>query len=71
VIIVLLFLAVQSDAQQAPIAGRNVNMLSGTKFPDGDPFEQRQNEVTMAVSSRNPQHLWQAPTTTALLIFPA
>ena len=54
---VLLFLSFQTGAQQAPLAGRNVNMVSGTTFPGGDPFLQRQNEVTMAVSSRNPQHL--------------
>jgi hypothetical protein len=43
---------------QTPIAGRNVNMVSGTTFPGGDPFLQRQNEVSMAVSSRNSQHLF-------------
>jgi hypothetical protein len=44
-------------AQQAPIAGRNVNMVSGTSYPGGDPFLQRQNEVSIAVSTRNVQHL--------------
>ncbi len=39
------------------IVGRNVNMVSGTKWPDGDPFLQRQNEPTIAVSTRNTQHL--------------
>jgi hypothetical protein len=49
----------QGDAQQAPQAGRNVNMVSGsTSFKDGDPFLQRQNEVSIAVSSRNVQHLF-------------
>ena len=33
-------------------------MVSGTTFPGGDPFLQRQNEVSMAVSSRNAQHLF-------------
>src|SRR5215475_10085887 len=42
---------------QSPVAGRNVNMVSGTKWPDGDPFLQRQNEPSLAVSSRNPAHL--------------
>jgi hypothetical protein len=41
----------------AQIAGRNVNMVSGTQWPDGDPFLQRQNEPSLAVSSRNPAHL--------------
>jgi Tol biopolymer transport system component len=39
------------------IAGRNVNMVSGDKLPGGDPWLQRQNEPSIAVSSRNPLHL--------------
>ncbi|UCE42660.1 MAG: exo-alpha-sialidase, partial [Candidatus Aminicenantes bacterium] len=39
------------------IAGRNVNMVSGTILPDGDPYLQRQNEPSIAVSTRNPLHL--------------
>jgi hypothetical protein len=39
------------------IAGRNVNMVSGTTLPDGDPWLQRQNEPSVAVSTRNPLHL--------------
>ena len=39
------------------IPGVNVNMVSGTTWPDGDPFLQRQNEPSIAVSSRNPLHL--------------
>ena len=39
------------------IVGRNVNMVSGTKLPNGDPFLQRQNEPSLAVSTRNPLHL--------------
>lgn len=38
-------------------AGPNVNMVSGTAWPGGDPFLQRQNEPSMAVSSRNSQHV--------------
>jgi hypothetical protein len=38
-------------------AGRNVNMVSGDKLPGGDPWLQRQNEPSIAVSSRNPLHL--------------
>jgi len=32
-------------------------MVSGTKWPGGDPFLQRQNEPSIAVSTRNAQHL--------------
>ncbi|HKF44352.1 MAG TPA: Ig-like domain repeat protein [Thermoanaerobaculia bacterium] len=42
---------------QTPAAGQNVNMVSGTSWPGGDPFLQRQNEPSIAVSSRNPLHL--------------
>jgi len=42
---------------QAQIVGQNVNMVSGTQWPGGDPFLQRQNEPSLAVSSRNPLHL--------------
>src|SRR6266849_3064986 len=42
---------------QNPVPGTNVNMVSGTQWPGGDPFLQRQNEPSIAVSSRNPQHL--------------
>src|SRR6476469_1467937 len=42
---------------QAPVAGPNVNMVSGTKWPQGDPFLTKQNEPSIAVSSRNPRHL--------------
>ena len=41
----------------AQIAGESVNMVSGTQWPGGDPFLQRQNEPSIAVSSANPQHL--------------
>src|SRR5438309_7482783 len=37
--------------------GPNVNMVSGTQWPGGDPYLQRQNEPSLAVSTRNPQHL--------------
>ena len=39
------------------IAGRNVNMVSGTQLPGGDPWLQRQNEPSIAVSTRNPMHI--------------
>jgi uncharacterized delta-60 repeat protein len=48
---------VQSGEEEVLIAGRNVNMVSGTTLPDGDPYLQRQNEPSLAVSSRNPMHL--------------
>ena len=41
----------------AQIPGRNVNMVAGTEWPGGDPFLQRQNEPSMAASTRNPLHL--------------
>jgi hypothetical protein len=37
--------------------GQSVNMVSGTTLPGGDPYLQRQNEPSVAVSTRNPQHL--------------
>src|SRR5262245_43729420 len=46
------------SAQQPPtVPGTNVNMVSGTSFPDGDPYLQRQNEPSSAVSTRNPLHI--------------
>jgi hypothetical protein len=46
-----------APAAPAQVAGQNVNMVSGTKWPGGDPFLQRQNEPSMAVSTRNPMHI--------------
>jgi hypothetical protein len=40
-----------------PVAGQSVNMVSGKTLPGGDPYLQRQNEPSLAVSSRNPRHL--------------
>ena len=42
---------------QNPGAGANVNMVSGTDWTTGDPFLQRQNEPSVAVSTRNSLHL--------------
>jgi hypothetical protein len=48
---------------QAPATGmdlvvsRNVNMVSGQTLPNGDPYLQRQNEPSVAASTRNPLHL--------------
>src|SRR5512137_48824 len=41
----------------AQVPGESVNMVTGTKWPGGDPFLQRQNEPSIAVSSANPEHL--------------
>jgi Putative Ig domain len=57
------FLAIQFFILLAPFAalgqsaGDNVNMVSGTGWTNGDPFLQRQNEPSMAVSTRNTLHL--------------
>jgi uncharacterized protein YjbI with pentapeptide repeats len=48
---------VATPLAQQVITGRNVNMVSGTKWPDGDPYLQRQNEPSLAASTRNPLHL--------------
>ena len=45
----------RAGAQQQGSAGANVNVISGTGA-DGDWTLQRQNEPTMACSSRNPQN---------------
>jgi len=42
---------------QTPTPGQNVNMVSGRDWPGGDAFLQRQNEPSIAVSTRNPLHL--------------
>src|ERR1022692_2782479 len=44
-------------ALHAQQVGTNVNMVTGTQWPGGDPFLQRQNEPSMAISSRNPLHI--------------
>ena len=53
----LVALAPTAYGQTEPVAGQNINMVSGTQFPGGDPFLQRQNEPSLAVSSRNSLHL--------------
>src|SRR5215510_6475464 len=57
VVIALHTLCDRSLAQVGPQGGRNVNMVSGTSLPDGDPFRQRQDEPAVAISTRNLQHL--------------
>ena len=58
----LTLLTIFSAALLAPVlrgqsAGPNVNMVSGTGWTNGDPFLQRQNEPTIAVSTRNTLHI--------------
>ncbi|MGB7283936.1 MAG: kelch repeat-containing protein [Candidatus Acidiferrum sp.] len=55
--VVLVGAALWPAPASAQVAGQNVNMVSGTKWPNGDPFLQRQNEPSMAVSTRNPMHI--------------
>ena len=50
-------LSSEGEPQATIIPGRNVNMVSGIQLPGGDPWLQRQNEPSMAVSTRNPLHL--------------
>ena len=54
---IALLLAAPALLLAQPVAGPNVNMVAGTQWPNGDPFLQRQNEPSIAVSTRNPQHL--------------
>jgi len=42
---------------QGPTPGPNVNMVSGADWTTGDAFLQRQNEPSIAVSTRNASHL--------------
>ena len=53
-----LVIAVDDDvpAQQI-VPGANVNIVSGTTLPEGDPYLQRQNEPSSAVSTSNPLHI--------------
>src|SRR5258708_5474648 len=53
----MLYFCVLIASAQSPSAGANVNMVSGTDWTTGDPFLQRQNEPSSAVSTRNPLHL--------------
>src|ERR1051326_4734349 len=57
VVVLSLFLVLLSSMVLAQVAGQNIDMVSGTSFPGGYPFLQRQNEPSIAVSTRNPSHL--------------
>src|SRR6267142_7039107 len=59
-IAVMLYFCVLIASAQSPSAGANVNMVSGTDWTTGDPFLQRQNEPSVTVLTRNPQHLLAA-----------
>lgn len=52
--VVCLLISVTAIAQ---IPGQNINMVTGTKFPGGDPYLQKQNEPSGAVSTVNPCRL--------------
>jgi hypothetical protein len=54
------YAAVTSGLASAQTAGQNVNMVSGTGWTNGDPFLERQNEPSLAVSTRNSSHLFGA-----------
>ena len=51
---ICLFVSATASAQ---IPGPNVNMVTGKVFPGGDPWLQKQNEPSGAVSTRNPCRL--------------
>lgn len=55
--VALIFAAGAATLLQGQIPGRNVNMVSGDTWPNGDPYLQRQNEPSLAASTRNPLHL--------------
>jgi hypothetical protein len=57
VLLCLFATSLASQTAQAQTVGRSVNMVSGTDWTTGDPFLQRQNEPTLAVSTRNTLHL--------------
>ena len=57
VVVLSLFLVFLNSMVLAQVAGQNIDMVSGTSFPGGDPYLQRQNEPSIAVSTRNPEHL--------------
>jgi hypothetical protein len=52
--------AAGTGSATVPTPGQNVNMVSGTLWPGGDPFLQRQNEPSLAVSTLNSRHLLAA-----------
>lgn len=59
-VVLALVCAMTSAPVSAQTAGQNVNMVSGTGWTNGDPFLERQNEPSIAVSTRNSSHLFGA-----------
>src|SRR5437660_4052843 len=59
-LLVLCCCTMSSTPVSAQVAGQNVNMVSGTGWTNGDPFLERQNEPSIAVSTRNTSHLFGA-----------
>src|SRR5438552_707083 len=53
----IIVLTTVSAAEGPPTAGQNINMVTGTDWTTGDPFLQRQNEPSIAVSTRNSARL--------------
>ncbi len=51
------FISGDSNQEIGLIAGQNVNMVANEDPLEGDPYLQRQNEPSIAASSRNPLHL--------------
>jgi len=51
------FLLMCASTCMAQTPGQNINMVSGKVFPTGDPYLQRQNEPSIAGSSRNASRL--------------
>lgn len=56
-VIAVICAAMTATPARAQVSGQNVNMVSGTNWTNGDPFLQRQNEPSIAISSRNSSHL--------------
>jgi len=55
--LVVLIVFSMSAVGFAQYVEQNVNMVAGTDWPNGDPFLQKQNEPSVAISTRNPLHL--------------
>src|SRR3984957_2525496 len=55
--VTLLISCLLGGTASGQVPGQNVNMVSGTQWPYGDPFLERQDEPSLAVSTRNPLHL--------------
>ena len=53
----LLLVGLFGATSHAQEPGQNVNMVSGTVWPYGDPFLERQDEPSLGVSTRNSLHL--------------